>query len=181
MLRVLLIASVALLIWVAPASAERMPAPPSLTVHHSQNPACMDRGVPVPCADPDTAEIWVPRGADRYAVKHETGHVWWASVATDEQRAWFIRKVGLKTTVEGGRLVDGGWYRGTGLYGNDSPDELAAEAYATCDLGFKPGYRRGKDGALREHWPVAYDYHPHVHEQRRICNAISLIGWLATR
>jgi hypothetical protein len=172
MLRATLIGLTVLLLAPATAEAGRMPAPPSLTVHRAENPDCVDRGAAMPCADPDTGEVWVPRGSGGYARAHEIGHVWWAQVATDEQRAWFTRQVGL---------ADGDWERGTGLYGDDSPAELGAEAYATCDLGFKPGYRRAKDGALVERWPVAYDYHPNVHQHRRICNAISLIGWLGSR
>lgn len=158
-MRALLTALVLLAALPAVASASRMPAPTHLVRNYANHPACVRDGVPLPCADLDNGEIWVPRGAGRYAVAHETGHLWYFQVPTAEQRAYLDA---LLTRA-----------------GHDAPEELAAEAYATCDLGYSPRPRRRRDGALVVRWPVAYDYNPSARLHRTICNTIAVYGLVA--
>lgn len=154
------------------AAAGQMPQPPGLVVHRFQNPACED----LACASPPTNEIWVAPGEGRYSLAHETGHVWFYTIPTDEQRAWFIQQLRLPMTEGGGQLIDGAWYRGTGLHGHYSPDERAADAYAMCDLGRSPLGKRHRDGSIRLKWESAYEYQPTWRQHARICTAIWILG-----
>jgi hypothetical protein len=174
--RIVLLAVLLALALPAIADAARMPAPAGVVAHDYANPECGG----YPCANPFTGEVWLPAGTDRYERAHEIGHIWFATVPTDEQREWFIRKLRLPVTGDGGDLTEGAWYRGTGDDGHDSPDERAADAYAMCDLGRSPAGRVGKDGMVRGEWETSYSYLPSARQHRRICNAIAVTAYYAS-
>jgi hypothetical protein len=169
---VLLLALTVLLVAPVAAEAGRMPAPARVLTHHYANPDCGG----YPCANPFTSEVWLPPGTDRYERAHEIGHIWFATIPTDEQREWFIRTLRLPVTSDGGSLTEGAWYRGTGDDGHDSPDERAADAYAMCDLGRSPAGRLGKGGKVRGEWESSYSYFPSARQHNGICTLIALLG-----
>jgi hypothetical protein len=139
----------------------RMPQPPSLVKHRAP---CPDEGDGRAdgkseigaCADPTTGRVWVAPGLGRFAWSHEIGHVWWEQVAAERDRRWITYKLGWPRYTE--------WCGGE--HGMPTPCELAADAYAACDLGLTPAGR----------WETSYGYLPTVRQHRRICNAIVAIG-----
>jgi len=125
--------------------------------------ATIHRSVDVPCggalACTSGSEIWIAPTAGRIALAHELGHVFWSNVATASDRVWMQRMLGFPAVTP--------WYNGTWPAGLDSPDEHAADAYATCDQGMRPNGRW---------WGSAYGYDPTPARHRVICNAIVVIG-----
>jgi hypothetical protein len=139
----------------------RMPQPPQLVVHAYLNPACDG----YPCADPIGGEIWVGRHARRFDVSHEIGHVWWERVATEVDRSRATRRLGLP--------ADAPWYGDLASYKSRAPiaGEMAADAYAACDLGYGL-QRRGEPGT----WETGYGYTPTRRKHRVMCATIRGIG-----
>lgn len=152
-MRALLLAFAVLMLLPAPAGAYRHRMPqPRVWAHHELNPSCEG----APCANPMTAEIWIGVHPLRFEVSHEIGHVWWRQVAIDSDRAWITELTGFPVGTP--------W---TSSRPNaPSPDELAADAYAACDLGMRP-YTA---------WVTSYGYYPTARRHRRICNGIAIIG-----
>jgi hypothetical protein len=146
----------------------RMPRPTRLIVHKQLNPECDGSA----CADPDTGEIWIGKRPDRFHASHEIGHVFFRLVADSTQRAQAQALLGFDASTP--------WENGTGDHGDKSPDEIAADAYAACDLGYSPAPSRAVTASgkvvLRVRWPIAYGYLPTAREHRRFCALVEHIG-----
>jgi hypothetical protein len=137
-----------------------MPQPPHVVVHHGGNPDCGGYA----CADPDTGEIWVRKWDSRFERRHEVGHIYWAQVATAEDRA--------KVTTMLGFPADEPWECGADVdpWDCQPPAEVAADAYAACDMGRTPGRSYDRRGRARYVWNFSlYGYMPSVREHNRIC------------
>lgn len=156
------------------ADAARMPRPAQYVIH---------QGEPTPegcgeeaCSIPQLGEVWLvgqPKSwIERFALSHEIGHVFFFQTATDSDRAYITRLL---------RFPDGTpwyasdeWYAASGESDSPPPDEIAADAYAACDLGLAPVLPPGRR-SMR--WIEGYGYAPTMRQHRRICLAIQFIGW----
>jgi hypothetical protein len=134
-----------------PAQAARVPLPDGVTVTVAPCPGYPDA---LGCAVAATATVYVRSAKDRETRAHELGHLWDAQVLTDDDRAWFSKRLGRP------RLP---WTRSPGQTSNG---ELFAEAYARCAVPLKRG--RGEESV--------YGYNLDGQRHRQICAAIQVLG-----
>lgn len=141
-----------------------MPVPPTYTVHRGPSPYCGEDA----CSDSETNEIWLAESRDRFTFEHELGHLYL------ERMTGYWKGAVLAHL----RVPDGTpWDNGTD-HDCDSracPSELAADAYATCALGWVPGGRAVGHGARRHFvgkWESAYGYEPTRRQHRAVCRTI---------
>jgi len=150
-----------LLIALTPAVAEaRMPAPPALTIHHAPCP-----GVGGSCSDTVSDQIWLADESDR---DHETAHQFDRQMLTEPRRNYLKHLLGYQPETP--------WDNGTGEgCGSECPDEVFADAYAQCN---KPTRSRRTHGMVVRTTETSYGYYPTGRQHFRVCNAISIYGWL---
>jgi hypothetical protein len=143
-----------------------MPQPGGLTVIYELNPDCGEVGK---CADPATGRIWVGEHPGRHTVAHETAHVFWGRFPASWPRMTQLLNLSADTP----------WYAASEddyLNRRVLAGELAADAYAACDMGLVPGGRRGKDGVIRGMWFDVYGYNPTARRHARICAFIRTLS-----
>jgi hypothetical protein len=144
----------------ATASAARPPLPPETPrIVPSACPGLAVAG----CYDWLTNTIY-SAGLNQYGLTHELGHAYDAQVLDDGERASFGQRIGRPHMPWESTYLPDGQSDVVGL------EELFADAYASCRLGWMPR-RHGRYAWTYTH---AYNYEPHSNaQQRHTCAAIS--------
>lgn len=119
-----------------------MPQPPASHIQYVDDSALDYCGR----YDTDTDTIFLTC-RDRYTKAHEMGHVFDFKVVTEANRPELLKRLGFPAGTPWLGIVR----------------EWFADAYATCDLGLKPGVR----------WvATAYNYNPTARRHARMCAQI---------
>lgn len=172
------------LLIIAPGASARIdvPTPPRAHVVWGYSNEIMDAcsGYPA-CTDPDAHVIYAPIGLDRFSLAHEKGHLFDAEVLTDHDRAVLMARMGLRPgpwttskvitdpTTGLSVLEERGGYNCTP---QKCPNELFADAYASCRLHMMP-VRRDHRGRLVYSWQSAYGWTPKTNAtERGVCRTI---------
>lgn len=157
-----LLALVVVAVCASPAAANRqriasgpaVPVPYAAVIH-----APCPGGRSGACSDPAAGIVYLPRGTSRFIRYHELGHVYLERLSPFWKGA-IMTHMGLDPARIAWVSDD---YVCDQFHGEVCPNELAADAYAACAMGFVPG--RGR-------WMSTYDYFPSRRQQRKVCGAI---------
>ncbi len=153
------------------------PRPPGITVVRGVCPPPWGE-LAEGCWFKSTRTVYL-RVGDWWTREHEYGHAWDELFLTDTDRAWFAAKLGLAGVP---------WHRDPPPNLDlsrylvmppeaRSPDELFADAYAACSLGWGiPGRKGWKAGEQ-----TVYGLTIKRSRQREICNAIGILGLVRVR
>ena len=153
------------------------PRPPGITVVRG---ACPTSTVLAPadgCYFRSTRTVYLH--GDWFTREHEFAHAFDELSMTDTDRAWFAEQVGM-VGVDRHRERPADFDISQHLMmpaEARSPDEMFADAYAACSLGWGvPGRKAWKAGEQ-----TYYGYTVTIRRQRPICNAIGILGLVRVR